>query len=100
MSESLYDLLEMKRKNSTLKSVFVTNKMFEDCLVVNVEAYDNTGFKALETTVSKFDKFYDYLNKTLLANFELLNDKSDMIRVCIYSTYRTEYIITKKGKIF
>lgn len=100
MEKSLYELLEIKRKNSTLKSVFITNEIFEDCLILNVEAYDNTGFNALNTSVARFDNFYDYLNKTIKENFDKINDKTDMIRVCIYSAYDGQYIITKDGNIY
>ena len=100
MEKTLYDLLGVKRKNSTLKSVFVTNKIFEDCLVLEVEAYDDTGFNALETSVTKFDKFTEYLDKVILDNFEKINNQSDMVRVCVYGIYRCEYILTKSGNRF
>lgn len=100
MNKSLYETLDMKRKNSTLKSVFVTKDIFEGCIIINVEAYDTTGYNAINTTVSKFDKFYDYLNKTILENFETVNNITDMVRVCVYGIYRTEYILTMDGKVF
>lgn len=101
MAISLYELLEIKRKNSTLKSVFVTSEVFEDCLVVNVEAYDDTGCNALNTSVSRFDKFTDYLNRTIKNNFDKINNKTDMIRVNVYSeAYPVQYIIAKNGNKF
>lgn len=97
METSLYELLNMNRKNSTLRSVFVSDRISENCIIVNVEAYDETGYNALETTPYKFDRFCEYLDRTLLDNYSLIADRGLDIRVCIYSIYRHEYILTKTG---
>ena len=96
MNKSLYDILGYKAKHSVLKSVFVTNKIFENCLIVNVEAYDDTGYRALNTSVSNFDRFTDYLDKIIDKHFSKIHD-GDAIRVCIYGLHPVEYIRHKEG---
>jgi hypothetical protein len=100
MNKSLYELLNMNRRQSTLKSVFVSNRISENCVIVNVEAYDETGYNALNTTPYKFDKFCAYLDKTLLDNYSLIAGQDLNIRVCIYGIYRVEYILTRSGTVF
>lgn len=99
-NDSLYEILEMKTKNSTLKSVFITPQFFEGCLVLEVEAYDNTGFQAINSSASRFDKFYDYLNRIIISNFDKINTKTDKIRVNIYGVQHFQYIITKDNQVF
>lgn len=100
MEKSLYELLNMTREKSTLKSVFISDKVFENCIIVNVEAYDDTGYNALNTTSYRFNQFCEYLDKTLLDNYSLIAARGLDIRVCIYSLHRVEYILTKKGTRF
>ena len=80
--------------------MFVTERIFEDCLVIEVDAYDDTGYNAINTNVSRFDRFYDYLNRTILANFEKINNQTDAVRVCVYGAYRVEYILTNDGRVY
>ena len=100
MEKSLYELLNMTREKSTLKSVFISDKVFENCIIVNVEAYDDTGYNALNTTPYRFDRFCEYLDKILLDNYSLIAARGLDIRVCIYSIHRSEYILTKTGVRF
>ena len=100
MNKSLYELLNMNRKRSTLKSVFISDQIFENCIIVTVEAYDDTGYNALNTTPYKFDRFCAYLDKTLLNNYSSIAGHGLDIRVCIYGTYRVEYILTRSGTVF
>ena len=100
MEKSLYELLNMTREKSTLKSVFISNKVFENCIIVNVEAYDDTGYNALNTTPYRFDQFCEYLDKTIMNNYSLIATRGLDIRVCIYSIYSVQYILTKTGVRF
>lgn len=99
-NNTLYKALGMNAQNSSLKSVFITPKFFEGCLVVEVEAYDETGYQAINSTPSRFDKFYDYLNRTIVSNFDIINNKTDKIRVNIYGHQHFQYIITKDNQVF
>lgn len=91
----------LSEKDPRMKSVFITNTFFENCLIINVEAYDEMGYNAINTSVKQFDDFYDALNKYILDNFNKINSKTDKVRVCIYSAvYPTEYILTKDGLRF
>jgi|SRR5699024_927701 len=101
MAKSIYEMPEIKTKDKRFKSVFVTDQYFENCLIVGVEAYDNVGYNALNTTIQRFDDFYMAINKLLVENFEHINQKTDKVRVIIHSEMRTnEYILTKSGEIF
>lgn len=100
MEASLYELLNMTREKSTLKSVFISNEVFENCITVNVEAYDDTGYNALNTTPYRFNQFCEYLDKTIMNNYSLIAARGLDIRVCIYSLHRVEYILTKTGARF
>lgn len=70
MNNSLYEKLNLKAKNSILKSVFITDrKTFEGYPIVEVEPYDNTFLNAIKTP-SQYDntldriikKVWDYMN--------------------------------------
>lgn len=80
-------------------NVFISNEIFEDCLIINVEAYDDFGYEMLNTTVEKFDEFYSKLNGIIFTHFKQINNKTDKVRVCIYSdVYPTQYILTNEGE--
>lgn len=101
MNQSIYDRKDIKTVDKRFKSVFPTTSYTEDCLIVGVEAYDELGYNTLNTSVDRFDRFYNKLNKILLDNFNKLNPKTDKIRVIIYSdVYPSEYILTESGLRF
>ena len=98
---TLYDFLKMSTNKSSLRSVFITDIVSENCLIINVEAYDSTGYNSLNTTVTNFDKFTTYLNKMILKNYNGLIGQAEHIRINIYSdVYPIQYILTKDGNIF
>lgn len=99
-NRSLHDVLGMKSERSTLKSVFITPEFFEGSLVIEVEAYDDTGYQAINSTPSRFDEFYDYLNRTIISNFDKINNKTDRIRVNIHGNEHFQYIITRNNQVF
>lgn len=101
MNPSIYDHPSIKTTNKKFKSVFISREYFEDCLIVAVEAYDDIGYNALNTTIDEFDTFYDEINKIIIENFTKINSKTNNIRVIIHSDiYPTEYILTKDGQRF
>lgn len=56
---TLYEILNMKRKNSIFKSVTITNTTTEEGYpIVEVEPYDNTFLNAI-STVKKYDNTID-----------------------------------------
>lgn len=100
MNRTLYGLLGYTKKNSSLKSVFLTNRYFENCLIINVEAYDETGYNAINTSNGKFDKFIHYLNRILFNNFSQINNYTDKIRVNVHGERSFQYILNKNGQMF
>ena len=63
MNEPLYDILNMKAKNSIYRSVFITNrKTLEGYKIVEVEPYDDTFLRAINT-VKKYDSTVDRVIK-------------------------------------
>lgn len=90
-----------KSENPAFNSVAITDHYSEGALIIGVEAYDDVGYEALNTTVENFNKFYDDLNKHIIENFTKINSETDSIRVRVYSeVYPTQYIITKDGDIY
>lgn len=68
-NSSLYNLLNMKSKNSIFKSVFVTNERTYDGLqIVVAEPYDNTFLNAVKS-VSQYDKTVDKIMKKVYEYF-------------------------------
>lgn len=100
MNNSLYEVLGMKNKRSSLKSVFVTPEFFEGCLVINVEAYDETGYNAINSSSSQFNDFVKYLNQIIFSNFNKINNKTDKVRVNIYGNQNYQYILTSRREVF
>lgn len=70
MSVQLSELLNIKRKNSVLRSVFVTNERIDGILVVGVEPYDETGYNALNTTPSRYDNALETITKAVKKYFD------------------------------
>ena len=67
--ESLYNLLEMKRKNSIFKSVIVTdNYTHENYQIIEVEPYDDTFLNATNT-LAKYDNAIDRIVKKVYEYF-------------------------------
>lgn len=57
--KTLYEILNMNRKNSILKSVTITNTSTEEGYpIVGVEPYDNTFLNAINT-IEKYDGTVD-----------------------------------------
>ena len=67
---TLNELLNIKRKNTVLKSVYVTNKRFDGMLIVEVEPYDTTGFNAINTTPSRYEKAVKTISKAVRKYFD------------------------------
>lgn len=69
MNKSLYNLLGMKRKNSIMKSVFITDKKnYEGLPIVEVEAYDQTFLNATNT-IKKYDNTVGRIMKEIYKYF-------------------------------
>ena len=68
MYVQLSELLNVKRKNSVLRSVFVTNQRIDGILVVEVEPYDKTGDNALKTISKAVKKYFDGKEKEVWIN--------------------------------
>lgn len=101
MNQTIYDHPDITTDNKKFKSAFISNTISEDCLIIEVEAYDDIGYNALNTTVEAFDTFYDELNEILTENFNRINKQTRLIRVIINSEIEhTEYILTNKGNIY
>ncbi|WP_274355444.1 hypothetical protein [Ligilactobacillus salivarius] len=70
MYVQLSELLNVKRKNSVLRSVFVTNQRIDGILVVEVEPYDKTGDNALNTTPSRYVDALKTISKAVKKYFD------------------------------
>ena len=79
---TLNELLNVKRKNTVLKSVYVTNKRFDGMLVVEIEPYDTTGFNAINTTPSRYEKAVETITKAVRKYFD---GKEKEVWINIYS---------------
>lgn len=78
MNKSLYELLELKTKNSILKSVFMTDKKtFEGYPIVEVEPFDNTFLNAISTP-SKYDTV---INRIIKKVWEYVDGKETWLIV-------------------
>lgn len=101
MNQNLYDHPEIKTTNKKFKSVFITDIFSEDCLILEVEANDDIGYNAINTTVDALDTFYDELNEIILENYKIINKQTKLIRVIINSEIEhMEYILTSDGNIY
>lgn len=97
---TLYELKNMKAKNSIFKSVFITNKIIEGYPVVEVEPYDQTFLNAINT-INKYDNTVDRILKEVYKYF---NNKTVWVR--FYTEYGhneillSEYYVDKVNPIF
>lgn len=98
--KTLYELKNMKSKNSILKSVFITNKEFEGYPVVEVEPYDDTFLNATNT-IRKYDNTVDRILKEVYKYFN-----NETVWVRFYTEYGhneillSEYYVEKVNPIF
>ena len=98
--KTLYELKNMKAKNSIFKSVFITNKIIEGYPVVEVEPYDQTFLNAINT-INKYDNTVDRILKEVYKYF---NNKTVWVR--FYTEYGhneillSEYYVDKVNPIF
>lgn len=81
MNQQLSNLLRTKRKNTILKSVFVTNEFIDKMRLIEIEAYDKTGYNALNTSISRYDKAMLTIEKALTKYFSDKEEKI-LVRVC------------------
>lgn len=80
MQENLYEKLEYKRKKSVLKSVTITDKFCEGFRIIEIEPYDDTGEKALETTPGSYDKALERIEQALKRALP-----GQLLRICVYT---------------
>lgn len=98
--KTLYELKNMKAKNSVLKSVFITNETFEGYPVVEVEPNDDTFLNAINTT-RKYDNTVDRILKEVYKYFN-----NETVWVNFYTEYGhneillSEYYVEKVNPIF
>lgn len=98
--KTLYELKNMKAKNSILKSVFITDKIIEGYPVVEVEPYDQTFLNAINT-ISKYDNTVDRILKEVYKYFD-----KKTVWVNFYTEYGhheillSEYYVDKVNPIF
>lgn len=79
---SLYELLDMKAKNSIFKSVIITNeKTFEGYPLVEVEPYDQTFLNAIAYP-KKYDETLSRIMKKVFNYF----DNND-VWLSVYTEY-------------
>lgn len=78
LAPTLYEKLNMKRKYSIFKSVFITGSItLEGYPLVEVEPYDDTFLNAINTS-NKYDKVLDRIFK---AVFDYYNQKDVWVAV-------------------
>ncbi len=98
--KTLYELKNMKAKNSIFKSVFVTNKIIEGYPVVEVEPYDQTFLNATNT-IKKYDNTVDRILKEVYKYFD-----NKTVWINFYTEYGhneillSEYYVDKVNPIF
>ncbi|MEB6232592.1 hypothetical protein [Mammaliicoccus sciuri] len=98
--KTLYELKNMKGKNSIFKSVFITNENIEGYPVVEVEPYDQTFLNATNT-IRKFDYTVDRILKEVYKYFD-----NKTVWVNFYTEYGhneillSEYYVEKVNPIF
>lgn len=78
LAPTLYEKLNMKRKYSIFKSVFITGRnTFEGYPLVEVEPYDDTFINAINTD----DKYENVTDRIFKAVFEYYNRQDVWIAV-------------------
>lgn len=89
--KTMYDILNMKAKNSIFKSVFITDrKDYFGNLIIEVEPYDDTFLNAI-SCVSKYDKTMERIIKKV---YKLYN--SQTINLTFYTDYgHTELLVNE-----
>lgn len=90
--KTLYEILNMNRKNSILKSVTITNSLtMEGYPIVEVEPYDNTFLNAINT-VKKYD---DTIDRIIEKVRDYYNGKSFWLSVSTDNYEHNEMLVTK-----
>lgn len=93
---TLYEILNIKRKNSILKSVTITNKITEEGYpIIEVEPYDDTFLNAI-STVEKYDNTIDRIIDKLR---DCYGDTPFWLSVSTDNYGHTEMLVTK-DKVF
>lgn len=92
---SLYEILQIKRKESLLKSAFIYgNYSFEGYPIIEIEAYDDTFLNSTQFPSGK-DRTHEYFKKTIKQNANTIksyfNLKTDTFYVIDYSTFNCHY---------
>ena len=78
MNNSLYEKLNMKTKNSILKSVIITNReTMEGYPIVEVEPYDNTFLNAIKSPT----QYDNTLDRIIRKVWEYMNEKETWLIV-------------------
>lgn len=95
-SRTLYDILNMKRKYSILKSVSICNTGTEEGYpIIEVEPYDDTFLNAI-STVEKYDNTIDRIIDKLR---DCYGDTPFWLSISTDNYGHTEMLVTK-DKIF
>ena len=98
---SLYNLLGCKRKNSVLKSAFYAGKTIEGYSSIEVEPWDNTGYKALNTTPKKYDDTLKTIENALVKLYKKLphtNKKECLFYISVFGLDDFEYIFNPETR--
>ena len=94
--KTLYEILNMNRKNSILKSVTITNSLTaEGYPIVEAEPYDDTFLNAI-STIEKYD---DAVDRIIEKARDYYNDKSFWLSVSTDNYGHIELLVTK-DKVF
>ena len=92
LDSTLYEKLNMKKKYSIFKSVFITGRnTFEGFPLVEVEPYDNTFLNAINTP----DKYEKVLDRIFKAVFEYYNKKDVYVAVYTDTRGNSEFLLTE-----
>lgn len=90
--KTLYEILNMNRKNSILKSVTITNTSTgEGYPIVEVEPYDNTFLNAI-STIKNYDGTVDRIIEKVRDYY---NDKPFWLSVSTDNYGHIEMLVTK-----
>ena len=90
--KTLYEILNMNRKNSILKSVTITNSLtVEGYPIVEVEPYDNTFLNAINT-IQKYD---DAVDRIIEKARDYYNGKPFLLSVSTDNYGHLEILVTK-----
>lgn len=90
--KTLYEILNMNRKNSILKSVTITNSLTaEGYPIVEVEPYDSTFLNAINT-VKKYD---DTIDRIIEKARDYYNSKPFWLSISTDTYGHIEMLVTK-----